>query len=157
MPALISPFFESASSSSKVFHFASVFTNRPGGLADHHAQRHDVGELAAALPPASVASVSPMKSAIAWPSGGAESSLAMPVLPVAPGTLSIGIETLSSGFEQLAHAARELVGAAAGAPGHDELDRTRRIFVLSMHERRQHRACGSTGAGNKQPTADHYR
>src|SRR5688572_24301575 len=38
-----------------------------------------------------------MKSAIEWPSGAAASSFAMPVLPVAPGTLRIGIETLSSG------------------------------------------------------------
>src|SRR5687768_14927174 len=42
-----------------------------------------------------------MKRAKAWPSGGPERSFAIPVLPVAPGMLRIGIETLSSGSMSL--------------------------------------------------------
>src|SRR5207302_9659150 len=44
-------------------------------------------------------------------------------------------------LEQLRHHARELVGAATRAPRHDDLDRTRRVFLLRRGRRSGEKQC----------------
>ena len=81
-----------------------------------------------ALPAGTVASVSWMSTAIDWP-GVLASMLAMPELPVAPGTLMTGMSVPTPLATSVTDGAGDGVGATAGTERHHQVDRSRERLV----------------------------